>query len=232
MAYDADLVLRGHYDGAYVDLVTGDTAPTTETVEASGNVVVDIGAGGADARGLDCIVIFHDVLTTYQQTCDIVIQDSDHVAAGFEDLLSFPRVYCYMREVIVRATTAFTAATVIGAVDLVDGGLTYAGHVRAFSRELLAIGGIGKIWVEMQSSADTYATSGDTLTSAGTGVGTQIGVGRVIQTGLTIVRRFSTPKRYIRCSNTISATGEYGDVDILVTGSQHSHKDNLYRSHV
>ena len=230
MAYDADLVLRGQYDSAYVDLVTGDTAASTETVEATGNVVVDLGVGGADARGLDCIVIFHDVLTTYQQTCDIVIQDSDHVAAGFADLLSFPRVYCYMREVIVRATTAFTTACL--GVDLTEAGLSYDGHVRAFSRELLAIGGIGKIWVEMQDADDTYVTSGDILTSDGTGVGTQIGAGRVIQTGLTIVRRFSTPKRYIRCSNTVSATGDYGDVDILVTGSQHSHKDNLYRSHV
>lgn len=229
MPYDADLVLRGQYDSAYVDLVNGDTAPTTETVEASGNVVVDIGVGGTPAAGLDCIVIFHDVLTTYTNVCDIVIQDSDHVAAGFEDLLSFPRVYCYMREVIVRATTAFTVACL--GVDLTEGATSYDGHVRAFSRELLAIGGIGKIWVEMQDADDTYVTSGDILTSDGTGVGVQIGAGRVIQTGLTIVRRFSTPKRYIRCSNTVSA-GDFGAVDILVTGSQHSHKDNLYRSHV
>lgn len=230
MAYDADLVLRGQYSSAYVDLVTGDTAPTTETVEAGGNVVVDLGAGGADMRGLDCVVILHDTPTTYQDTCDIVIQDSHHVAAGYQAVLTFPRLYCYMRELIVTATTAFVAGD-IGQVLTATISLD-TGVIREFSRELLTVGGIGKMWVEMQDAADTYATSGVTLSSAVTGVGTLTVVGRVIQTPLIMVRRFSTPKRYIRCSITVSATGNWGDVDILVTGAQHSHKDNLYRSHV
>ncbi|KKK95436.1 hypothetical protein LCGC14_2672840, partial [marine sediment metagenome] len=43
------------------------------------------------------------------------------------------------------------------------------------------------------------ADSGDTITAtAGTGVGTQQGAGRVILTPLIFVRRFSTPKRYVR----------------------------------
>ncbi len=231
MAFDADLILRGDVSGTYVDLDSSDSAAVSETQNGDGNTVIDIGVGGADNKGLDCIVIFHDILTTYQDTLDIVIQDSHHVAAGFEDMLSFPRVYCFMRELIVTATTAFVAGD-IGKVLTATGTGTDTGVIREFSRELLVVGGIGKVWIEMQDSGDTYANAGDTVTAtAGTGVGTLTVAGRAIMNGFTLVRRFSTPKRYIRCSNTVSS-GDFGAVDIMVTNAQHGHKDNLYRSHV
>ena len=107
------------------------------------------------------------------------------------------------------------------------------GHIIAFSRKLLTVGGTGKIWVAMQDNGDTYPLNGDTLTSDGGGVGTQVGASRLIQqSGFTMVRRFSTPRRYIRptCVATEnSADANFGDVDILVTGSQHNHVNNLYR---
>ena len=227
MPFDANLILRGLYGGAYVDLDTNDDAPTTIAANADGNACVDLLDHGTGALGLDCIVILHDQPTDYQDTCDIVVCDSDHLAAGWATILTFPRLYAYMREVIVTATTAFTAAGDIGQV-LADTG-TSAGIIREFSRKLLAVGGTGKVFVEMQTNADTYPTNADTLTSVGGGVGTQVGIGRVIYMPRTLVRRFSTPKRYIRPTCTVSATGNFGDVDILVTGSQHNHVNNLYR---
>ena len=228
MPYDANLVLRGHYNGAYVDLDENDAAATSLTVNADGNVVVDLLDHGTGALGLDCIVVMHDQPTDYQDTCQIVVCDSDHLTDGWSTILQFPVVYAYMREVIVTATTAFDA-TDIGLVFTATTG-TDTGILRQFSRKLLTVGGTGKCWVEMQDAGDTYATAGDIVTcTTGVGVGTITQVGRVIQTPLTMVRRFSTPKRYIRCTNTISAGGNFGDVDILVTGSQHGHVNNLYR---
>ncbi len=228
MPYDANLVLRGQYGGAYVDLDENDVAATSLTVNSDGNVCVDLGKAGTDMMGLDCVVILHDQPTDYQDTLAVVIQDSDHLDGGWATVLTFPTLYAYMRELIVTATTAFDASDDIGQVLTATTG-TDTGVIRHFSRELTSIEGTGRIWVEMQDAGDTYATSGDTVTSAVTGVGTMIGVGRVILTPLIMVRKFSSPKRYVRCSNTVSAGGNFGDVDILLTGSQHSFKNNIYQ---
>ena len=236
MPYDANLVLRGVYPrtsaGVYVDLEDGESSPTTLAVDTYGQAVVDLGPHGTDVRGMDCVVIFHDSSTGYIDYLDIQICDSDHIAGGWELLLEFPRIYPYTREIVGTATTAFTAAADFG-VDLSEGAATYDGHIVAFSRELLVVGGTGKIWVAMQDAGDTYATSGDTLTSDGGGVATQVGASRLIQQdGFTMVRRFSTPRRYLRCTctaNETSADANFGDVDIMVTGSQHNHVNNLYR---
>ena len=146
--------------------------------------------------------------------------------------LEFPRIYTHTREIKVICTTAFTAANDF-LVDLTEGGAAYDGHIIAFSRELLVVGGVGKIWVAMQDAGDLYATNGDTLTSDGGGVATQIGVSRLIQQGgFTMVRRLSTPRRYIRFTGVAtqnSADANFGDVDVFATNSQHKHVNNLYR---
>ena len=228
MPLDANLVLRGPYGGAYVDLDENDVAPTSLTVNADGNVCVDLGDLGSGALGLDCLVVMHDQPTTYQDTCQIVVCESDHLLSGWATILTFELMYAYLREVIVTATTAFLA-TDIGCVFTATIG-TDTGVLRQFSRNLLVAGGIGKCWVEMQDAGDTYATLGDVVTcTAGQGVGIITKIGRAIQPPRTLVRRFSTMKRYIRCTNTVTAGGNFGDVDILVTGSQHSHVNNLYR---
>ena len=231
MPYDANLVLRGLYGGAYVDLDELDAAPTSLTVNADGNVCVDLGPLGTGPTGMDCVVIMHDQATTYQNTCDIVICESDHLDGDWMTILSFNRVYAYMRELIVRATTAFDCSDDIGQVLTATTG-TDTGVIRAISRNLMTIGGVGKIFVEMRDAGDTYATAGDIVSSAVTGVGTMVGVGRVpnwSSGGKTLVRRFSTMKRYIRPTCTVSAGGNFGDVDILVTNQQHNHVNNLYR---
>ncbi len=241
MPYDANLVLRGPYSAtpavpsslAYSDLVTGDTAPTSLTRNSDGNVVIDLGPHGTGALGLDIVVIFHDTFVDYRATLVVQIDDSDHIAGGWELNLEFPTLYPHTREIHATATTAFTAATVFG-VDLTDTDTgAMDGHVIAFSRELLNIGGTGKIWAAMQDAGDTYPLNGDTLTSDGTGIATQIGASRLIQlNGFTMVRRLSTPRRYIRCTLVATngaATANFGDVDILATGSQHNHVNNLYR---
>lgn len=232
MPYDANLVLRGLYGGAYVDLDDADVAPTTIAVNDDGNAVIDLGPHGTGAKGLDVIVIFHDSSIDYLDTLDIQVCDSDHIAGGWELNLEFPRIYPYTREIIATATTAFTAAADFG-VDLTNALTGMDGHIIAFSRELLTVGGTGKIWVAMQDAGDTYNLAGDTLTSDGGGVCTQGAASRLIQqSGFTMVRRLSTPRRYIRptCVATQnSADANFGDVDILVTGSQHNHVNNLYR---
>ncbi len=225
MPYDANLVLRGQYSGAYVDLVNGDSAATTIAVNSDGNYVVDLGVHGTGVLGLDCIIILHDQPTTYTNYADFIIQDSNHLSDGWQSLLTFPRVYAYMREIIVTATTAYVATDIGQAC--ASGG--YDGLIREFSRKLLTNGGTGKIFVEMQDSGDTYATSVSVTTTGGTGAGDMIGIGRVVQTPLTLIRRFSTPRRYVRLAGAAPDGGNFGDVDILITGSQHNHVNNLYR---
>ena len=229
MPYDANLVLRGPVAGTYVDLDAADAAATTIAQNGDGNYVVDLGPHGTGAKGMDCVIVLHDQPTTYTNLADFLIEDSDHLSDGWQTLLSFPRVFAYMREVICTTTTAFIA-TDIGLVFTASGVGTDTGILREFSRKLLTVGGTGKCFVEMQDANDTYANSGDTLSAtAGTGIGTQIGLGRVIQTPLTLARRFSTPKRYIRLGADAPDGGNFGAVDVLATGSQHNHVNNLYR---
>ncbi len=167
MAMDANLILRGPVSGVYTDLEDGDTSATTIAINADGNYVVDLGPHGTGAKGIDIVVIFHDTAGDYLDTLDCQICDSDHIAGGWELNLEFPRIYTHTREIKVICTTAFTAANDF-LVDLTEGGAAYDGHIIAFSRELLVVGGVGKIWVAMQDLNDTYPTNADTLTSAGT----------------------------------------------------------------
>ena len=132
-----------------------------------------------------------------------------------------------MREVIVTSTTAFLGTDIGLVFTATTNGAV--GVLRQFSRLLLTpAGGTGKCWVAMTGAGDTYATDGDTVTcTAGTGVGTVVVPGRTINPPYTLFRRLYTPKRYLRCSNTISAGGNFGDVDILLTNKQHSFVNNL-----
>ena len=232
MPFDANLILRGPIAGVYSDLVTGDTSAVALAINGDGNKVIDLGPHGTGAKGIDIVVIFHDTFDDYRATLVVQICDSDHIAGGWELNLEFPTLYPFTREIICTVTTPFTAGDDFG-VDLVATAAADAGHIIAFSRKLLVTGGVGKIWVAMQDANDLYATAGDTLTSAGVGIGTQVGASRQIQTnGFTMVRRMSTPRRYIRCTVNATngaATANFGDVDILATGSQHNHVNNLYR---
>ena len=227
MPYDAKMILRGKYSSAYVNLDESDVAPTSLTVNSDGNVCIDLGVSGTGPKGLDCILILHDQPTTYADTLTASICDSDHLDGGWQTVMYYPVLYAYMRELVVTATVAFDASDDYGQVLTASGGGD-TGVIREISRNLMTIGGVGKIWVEMADAGDTYATENDTLTSAVTGEATMIGTGRVIQTPRTMVRRFSTWKRYIRPTLTVSAGGDFGDVDMLVTDSQHSHVNNLY----
>lgn len=237
MPFDANLVLRGPLaTGAYSDLVTGDTSAVSLDINSDGNKVIDLGPHGTGAKGIDIVVILHDTFIDYRATLVVQVCDSDHVAGGWELNLEFPTLYPHTREIICTATTGFVAAAAntdfgVALVDTGTGGM--AGLIRAFSRKLLTVGGVGKIWVAMQDLNDTYPTNADTLTSAGTGIATQIGASRLIQqNGFTMVRRMSTPRRYIRCTAVATdgaITANFGDVDILATGSQHNHVNNLYR---
>ena len=110
MPYDANLVLRGvDADGAYSDLVNGDTSAVSLTVNSDGNKVIDLGPHGTGAKGLDIVVIFHDTFDDYRATLDVQICDSDHIAGGWELNLEFPRLYPHTREIHAVDTTAFVA---------------------------------------------------------------------------------------------------------------------------
>lgn len=237
MPYDKNLILRGKYgatlaDAAYVDLDSSDSAATslasatTGAGNDDGNSVVDLYDHGTGVLGMDCVIILHDQPTTYQNYADFVIEDSDHLTDGWQSLLTFPTIYAYMVEVVCTATVAFIG-TDIGLVFTQSGN---EGIIREFSRKLLTIGGTGKVFVEMQDSGDAYATANQTVVAtSGTGEATMVGAGRAVQSPLTMVRRFSTPKRYIRLGADAPDGGNFGDVDVLVTGSQHNHVNNLYR---
>ena len=227
MPFDANLVLRGKYSDAYVDLDSSDAVADSVTVANNdGNLIVDLGDHGTGALGMDCIIILHDQPTTYTNYADFVIEDSDHLTDGWQTMIQFPRVYAYIREVICTTTTAFID-TDIGLVFTETGN---EGIIIEFSRKLLTNGETGKVFVEMRDASDTYGTDGASLVvTSGTGRATQVGIGRTILTPLTLVRRFSTPKRYIRLGADAPNAGNFGDVDVLVTGSKHSHVNNLYR---
>ena len=117
------------------------------------------------------------------------------------------------------ATTGFVAAdaTTPRVLTATSDGAT--GLIVAFDEALKTIGGIGDILVEMQDSADLYATAADTLTAtSGTGVATQGVAGTKVgvqhQPGVHTIR-FATDRRYVRAE--VTAADNIGKCWILLT---------------
>ena len=213
MTYDANLVLKN----GLVALDENDVAATTIAANADGNHVVDLKKTGL--TGLDAVLILPTQPTTYADTLTFAIQASNHLTDGWETIAQAPIIYAYMMEMMCTATTAFVS-TDIGLV-LTATTDTATGTLRYFDPALLAIGGYGRIIIEMNDAGDVYATAGDVLTAtAGTGVGLQGAAAWHTPPGGVpgcFVVRFATDKRYVRSLTTVSAGGAYGLASIFLT---------------
>lgn len=222
MPFDAELILKGLYSGALVDIDESDAVAVSETVNSDGNGVVDIKKTGA--KGLAAVVCLTEEAdaNAYSDETTIEIQASDELDRGWETVATFPtlRSHLILLEDCI-ATTGFVAAdaTTPRVLTATTDGAT--GLIVAFDEALKEIDGIGDILVEMQDDADLYATVADTLTAtSGTGVATQGSkVGKKHswiqhQPGVHIVR-FATNKRYVRCK--VTAADCIGKGWILLT---------------
>ena len=172
MAFDALGILKGLYNGALVEVDENDTVAILTTANADGNAVVDIKKTGA--KGLSAVLIWTAISATapYSDEGLILIEASDELDRNWEEVARFPVMHCYTRRLKdCVATTAFVAADIGQA--LIATAAADAGLLLSYDEALATIGGVGDIVVEMQDSADVYATPGDTLTSDGTGVATQ-----------------------------------------------------------
>jgi hypothetical protein len=220
MAFDYYGILKGLYSAALVEVDESDAVATSKTVNSDGNVVVEINETGV--HGLAAVQIWTALSSTapYSDLCTTAIQASNELDRNWETVATFPVVHPYLR--IMRnciATTAFVAADVTTPRVLTATTDTATGLIYSVDQALFTVGGVGDIIIEMQDSADLYATAGDTLTAtSGTGVATQgaASVPLVPQMipGIQVVR-FATDKRYIRCATT--AEDGMGTAWILLT---------------
>ena len=223
MAYDALGML---IDGTIVLSPTTDTPAISLTRDAAtGGAVVDLRKTGE--KGLCAVMTCPLKPTTYVDSLTGLIQQSDILGeptglSTWETIASFPIVYALLREMEVTATTAFVAADIGAVIAATTDSASDAGVMVWFDPALLAIGGVGKMVVQMSDVNDDYSTAGDTVTSADTGVGTQTAASTVsplTSAGIPGVYavRFQASKRYLRASLTVSAGGSYGLVSVLLT---------------
>jgi len=220
MAFDANLVLKGHYSGALVDTDESDAAAVAVAANSDGNCVVELKETGA--KGLAAVVILTEEADSdaYSDETTIEIQDSDELDRGWEAVAKSGILRSHL--ILLKdcvATTGFVAldATTPRVLTATTG--TCTGTIVAFDEALKTIGGIGDILVEAQDSADAYGTAGDTLTAtSGTGVATQGVAGTKVgcqhQPGVHTIR-FSSAKRYVRA--VVTAADNIGKVWILLT---------------
>ncbi len=223
MALDANLILRG---GASVTaLDASEAAPVALTLSADGGYCLDVRKTGK--HGLWAVAYFPTKPTSYTHTVTLLVQDSEHLAAGWETIATFPIVYAMCMEMFCTATTAFTAAAIGQVIVATTDSGAGTGVVRYYDRALEAIGGYGKIIISMADSADDYSTAGDTLTMGGSGVGagTQgaVAVLSPPPSGFpgVLAVHFSTQKKYVRCYG-VPTGGDFGLVEIYLTNRMES----------
>jgi len=139
------------------------------------------------------------------------------VSANFATIASFPVLYAYMRLLKVKATTAFVA-TDVGRT-LTGGTTGDTGVIRWYDPVLETNGTTGHILVSMAAADDLFDDVDETVTAtSGTGIATMIGAAIAV-TNLSYGRRsvrFTTRKRYVRASLTVSAGGNWGNVEIYL----------------
>ena len=220
MAFDANLILKGLYSGALVDTDESDAAPVSETANSDGNAVVDIRKTGA--KGMVAVLILTEEADSdaYSDETTLEIQDSDELDRGWEAVAKSGILRSHL--ILLKdciATTGFVALDATTPRVLTATTDTATGKIVAFDEALKTIDGIGDILVEMQDSADVYATVGDTLTAtSGTGVATQGVVGTKVgvqhQPGAHCIR-FTSNKRYVRA--VVTAADNIGKCWILLT---------------
>lgn len=213
MAFDELGILRGKYTTAVIDLEPTEAAAVSLTVNSDGAKCLDIRQTGA--KGLAAVMVVPAEATTYADTLTAIIEASNALDRGWETIAAFPVLHALMRKIKVIATTAFVAADI--AQNIVEGTTSGAGLLLAFDDALLAIDGVGYCLFSMIDSADLFDSLTETVTSAGTGVGTEQGeLGLVVPVVGVSIARFATDKRYIRGKYTVSTGGNFGKVEVMV----------------
>lgn len=215
--FDDLLILK---DGS-VALDENDVAASALTVNADGNYVLDIRKTGNS--GLYAVMICPTAPTTYADTLTAKIQHSHHLTDGWEDLVAFPTLYAYMRELRCTPTTAFVSTDIGLVLTATTDSASDGGVIIDFDNKMInSTLDQGRILVQMSDANDDYSTAGDTLTAtSGTGVGTQGAAAWATSErsyGIYVVR-FATERRYIRSNTTVSAGGSWGYTEIYVTSS-------------
>lgn len=222
MAFDSLGILKGKYEGALIATDESDVAPTSLTVNDDGNKVIEVNETGA--KGLVAVVILTEEAdaNSYSDETTIEIQASDELDRGWEAAGKSGILRSHL--ILLKgctATTGFVAADATTPRVLTATTDTATGLIVAFDEALKTVGGVGDILVEMQDSADLYATAGDTLTAtSGTGVATQGVAGTKLgvqhQPGVHAIR-FATDKRYVRAA--VTAADNIGKCWILLASN-------------
>lgn len=225
MPFDALTILRGKNNASpavLVDLETGDVQATTVAPNADGNCIVDLKKTGK--KGLAIVMVLPTEPVGYQDTLAVLIEESDHLDRGWQTLLTFPTLLCYLRQMEATATQVFVVAD-IGKVLISTDDASAVGKVVSFDQSLCHVGGYGTIVTVMQTVADVYDKAGDTLTVTGAagGIATQGLADRVKPTKGIYIRRLITDKRYVRGKYTIvdTSTGaNFGKMQLLIGDDQ------------
>ena len=219
MAFDADLILKGLYGGALIDMDEDDAVATSLTANSDGNAVVDVSKTGA--KGLAAVVVLTEAADadSYDDEAVITIEESDYLDKGWQTVVTFPTLHTHIAELFITATTGFVAADIGQAMTQETTADT--GQLLWYDPVLETIGGIGKVWIERDDSGDVFnEIVGKTVNNAGTGRATKTyGAGTTKYFDMqpaVYIRRFATNKKYVRC-NCAAVDDNYGKVWILLT---------------
>lgn len=222
MPFDANLVLR---DGT-VDLESTESAAVILTsANTDGAKVVDLGTTTlprGNAEGvifLTATLVLPSIPTTYAEYMDCKIQQSDNLSFGWEDLVTFPRLYTYTRLLNITVVTSFAAADLnVNLSGVADDGVIRWMHPNL----LLAAGSVGHMIIAMAASDDTFDTDLEAVDAdSGTGDGTTIGASIVERSPRlggpgTWVRSFGATKRYLRPYTVVNG-GNFGKGHLLLS---------------
>ena len=223
MPFDANLVLR---DGT-VDLVTGETAPTSLAADANGAKCIDLG-GTVRPRGetegvmnMVCALVLPIAPTTaYNDSLYVQICESDNLTFGYNTIAIFGYYWTFTRMLPITITTAFVAADLAGALTGATTG--DAGIVRYIHPDALTVGKHCNVIVSMVDAADTYADVDEVLAAGTTGAATMNGAGFVedkprLSGPNTFFRTISPTKKYLQATLTVAGASNWGGVELMLS---------------
>lgn len=231
MPFDDDLILKGEYSSALVDVDASDAVSTSLTVNTDGNVCVDLKKTGM-SNPLSAVLILTEEAdaNAYDDEMTVTIEESEFLDRSWQTVATFPVFHCHIRKVPITATTAFVAADI--GQDLTETTSNDTGKILFVSTGLLTTGANGGyVLVEMDAAGDLFDEAVGTVeTSGGTGVGTKAaastaGLELQMQPGI-YVRRFQSHKRYVR-GNFGTPGGNFGKCWLLLSNAYASHNSDL-----
>jgi len=213
MPFDENLILRGKYTTAVIDLEPTEAVAVSLTVNSDGAKCLDLKETGA--KGMAAVLTVPAEPTTYADILTAIIEASDHLDRNWATVADFPVLNALMRKIKLTATTAFVASD-IGKTITKDTSLD-AGVILTIDEALFTEGGSGYILLSMIDSADLFTLDANVgLTTDGTGAGDLTASGLAVPTVGESIVRFTTDKRYVRGKYTVSTGGNFGKVEVLL----------------